>query len=385
MLKNDIYHITLAYNKLNIGILERLSCVASEYKQFKPLVIATRKSLNGIDAEKYNVNVFKVNNNPFCFSFFAIRLIIKHYIRKKSVILRYVPGSPMILFIAIIFRTITFELHGLPEGEVLNRNSRFIYKYLKSIEKFIMRLGCHKWVVVTHQIADFVRLNYKAEEVLLSPNFITLPNYIELGKSLFSEKNLIYNKQIKCVLIASNLSQTWQGIDVLVDYINNYINTYSRDIELSIYGSNLSENIKMKLISIERKSSRFKCKIFPITTSEKLSKDLIDFDCGFAPFALNRKGLVSSAALKTRLYLTNGIPVISPSQDDALSHLEQSSQRRLGFFLIKGNKQFNEALEEIDNNKMKYYSSYKVRYFVKSSKNLIMKSSFMTDLYHLGL
>ena len=111
---------------------------------------------------------------------------------------------------------------------------------------------------------------------------------------------------------------------------------------------------------------------------------MIDIDCGFAPFALKRKGLLSSVALKTRFYLSNGVPVISPSEDDAFSNLDIISQRKLGFFLTKGKEQFNNALEDIKKNKNQYYSSYRVRYFLKSLKILMIKESFMNKLINFG-
>lgn len=381
------FYCTATSAKTSIGLIDRLLGLAqANTNLFCFLFAPSKQNL----ANQYSApNIVETPSNPFL-KYLTISSHISNFFadnRLNIVILRYSPCAIYLWPIYILYPSIWVEFHGIPDCETSHRGNQKIRKILLFIESLILNIHVRNYLAVTSQINSYIRASYRYNETLISPNLIGYPKFSQHCKIILSASVGLYedNLQVspphrpyptRLVFIASNLSQPWQGIDILLNLLKQYCLTYEHsNVQLDIYGDSITDSIRKNIQDCNDEVHNLY--ILHNGSSKSISPtDLIAYDAGVAPLALSRKGLTSSCALKTRTYLSRGLPVLSNHSDDAFRHSIDFKQReRAGYYQFDSQLSFNKQLNSAIYFSLKYPFTKRLRYIYNSKVFLELKSA----------
>lgn len=306
-----ILHI-MAFKEMSNGIRSQLDSEKLIIKSFKninwKIIVLTDLS----PKSDYEVRV------PLFFRFIFFRELFQWYVILKNqdnfdfILMRHSLFDIFALFFSpLIKNRITihhtkelFELKGLRSG------LPFLLTFL--IEKYIGNYSlkfCRGIIGVTTEIAQ-----YELSRISLEKPIFTYPNGASKNRKK-SLKDRRSNNYLRFAFISSQF-YPWHGIDILTDSINNYFDEF------------LSENIKIYLIGnielhIEEEIKRsYKLnkilRICGFLEEERILKKLELCDGGISSLALFRNGMNEASSIKTRQYLSLGIPVVGGCRDTAI-------------------------------------------------------------------
>lgn len=385
------FYCTATSAKTSIGLIHRLSGLAqANANLFCYLFAPPQQNL----ANQYTApNIVETPSNPFL-KYLVISSHLKKFFADNSqniVIFRYSPCAIYLWPIYIRYPSIWVEFHGIPDFETSHRSNQRIRKILLFLESLILNTHARNYLAVTCQINSYIRASYRYNETLISPNLIGYPQFSQHCRIILSASVSLYQDNLQAspphcpdltrlVFIASNLSQTWQGIDTLLNLLKEFCLTYEHlNVQLDIYGSSISDSIERHIQHCNDEVHNLY--ILHNGSSKSISPtDLIAYDAGVAPLALSRKGLTSSCALKTRTYLSRGLPVLSNHSDDAFRHCIDTKQReRAGYYQFDSQLSFNKQLNSVIYFSLKYPSTKYLRYIYNSKIFLELKSANIID------
>jgi hypothetical protein len=392
-MNNKIFHYTTSYSRLSIGILDRLENLGLADISFRPVVIS---SANYSNISKYSHIKFQfLPQNIFllscclALSIFRVSADNKH----STIIVRYSPTAIYLWPIYILFPYVIWELHGLPFHETYNRKNHELRRLILTIEKKLLCLHRRKYLAVTRQIATHINENYQPKQVLISPNNLGFLNYKSKAMTLLKHRKAISSKvvpssqahKLKILFLASNLSQSWQGLDIASTFIEKFCySNIDMNVHLDVYGDNIPKILEKQLQNASRHIGNYSIKINSV--KHDLSHTFYqDYDLSLGPCALFRKNLTSSSSLKTRSCLTNGLPVASNYPDDAFSSSFTTSQdllKHICFFRFNSDHEFQRILLHIHYLKSTYPRSYDTRFFLIAKKHLSLLPSDLISRFY---
>ena len=197
-----------------------------------------------------------------------------------------------------------FELRGLRSG------LPFLLTFL--IEKYIGNYSlkfCRGIIGVTKEIAQ-----YELSRIKLNKPIFTYPNGVSKNRNK-SIKDRRSNNYLRFAFISSKF-YPWHGIDILMDSIENDFDAFlSENIEIYLIG-----NIELHIEEEIKRSKKLNkiLRVCGFLEEEKILKKLELCDGGISSLALFRNGLNEASSIKTRQYLSLGIPVIAGCRDTAI-------------------------------------------------------------------
>jgi glycosyltransferase involved in cell wall biosynthesis len=258
----------------------------------------------------------------------AFRWLKAHQHQYDAIIMRYNYADPFVYWHSRWFKNVftihhTFEIEqirlgggikqliasflgkpALSQSKIVNHLGNGLAAIVALIEQQVGKriLAKTKGIIgVTHEIAEYenARLNQK------KPSY-SFPNGIDV-----SSIELVADERSgipKLVFIASDVSLSWHGLDLLIDALKNS----SELFELHIIGGGYQP-----FAEVCAEDERFVFHSAKIRS--KYKKIFAKSDVGIGAFAHKRVGGMKEACtLKVREYLASGLPVYSGHQDGAL-------------------------------------------------------------------
>jgi glycosyltransferase involved in cell wall biosynthesis len=239
--------------------------------------------------------------------YFVYRAINKLKSRYDIIILRYLPID-IFLFLSNFKNTKLFFIHHTKEGKVYNEFPNTIVSNIyRILDFFLFRLNekkVHGFLAVTKDIIqyEYLRGYSKLKKSYCIPNGIILNN------------NKVYRStetRIVKLVFVSTLFYSWQGLEVLLESINNYTGVI--DFELHIIGD-LND---AQLVLLNNNQHRNRIYKYGKLNAIEISNVLTHCDLGLS--MLNSKKILNEATtLKVREYLNLGLGVYSQIGDSAL-------------------------------------------------------------------
>ncbi|HHB92321.1 MAG TPA: hypothetical protein ENK59_03805 [Thioploca sp.] len=257
----------------------------------------------------------------------AFRWLKEHQNQYDAVVMRYNYADPFVYWNSRWFKNVftihhTFEIEqiqlgggikqlfasflgkpDLTQSKMANRLGNGIVAIVVFIEKHLGKriLARTKGILgVTHEIAEYENARLKQKKTCYSfPNGIDVSS-IELAKDERADIP-------KLIFLASDVSLSWHGLDLLIDTLRNSKESF----EVHIIGSSYSQ-----FAEICMGDARF---IFHGMRDWDYRKRIFaKCDIGIAQLALERKGMKEACNLKVREYLAAGLSVYSGHKDAGL-------------------------------------------------------------------
>jgi hypothetical protein len=393
-MNNKIFHYTTSYSRLSLGILDRLENLASADHNFEPVVITSARFINTANHSHIQFQCLSQNILILflCLAFSIFRNCAKH--KGATIVVRYSPSAIYLWPIYVLFPYVIWEFHGLPFYETCNRKNYALRSLVLTIEKNLLSLHPRRYLAITRQIATHITENYQPKQVVICPNTMGFPNYHNKALSLLKHRKNLYSnhvnqsnqsRNLNILFLASNLSQPWQGLDIASKFIKKFCYYNSRiSLHLDIFGDNMPATLQAQLQSDMQSIANYSLSI------NSLKQDLVHtffqgYDLSLGPCALLRKNLTSSASLKTRSCLINGLPVASNYPDDAFNSsfkLSLDSLKSLCFFRFNSDDEFQRILLHILHLKYTYPVSYNARFFLIAKNYLNILPSNLISRFH---
>lgn len=121
-----------------------------------------------------------------------------------------------------------------------------------------------------------------------------------------------YASDKKIVMIAVAQLASWHGFDRMLVALSRVKSSLTQNIEFVIVGDGHElENLKMTANTLGLDNVVFKGRLIGVS----LKNELLSADVGVSSLGLFRKGLTEASDLKTREYMSYGLPVISSGTD----------------------------------------------------------------------
>jgi hypothetical protein len=229
--------------------------------------------------------------------YFQVVIFIRKY---EFVILRYIPADPFFALLILLFgQKICTVHHTIEKKEILNK----FRLSLKSISKFavelifgsLSRTFSRCLIVKTNEIGI-----YQGRHSIGKSNFIIYPN--AGGKNHTIEDRRSVSPTL--LFIGSNLTQPWQGLDIILNFLN--------DLHLE-YRFHVIGEASLELEDMMRENPQV---TYHGVLNEKQIIQVSSFcDIGLSVFGLHRKNMREACPLKVRQYLNLGLPVYLPHKD----------------------------------------------------------------------
>lgn len=242
------------------------------------------------------------NSDVLTYLYIRIRFvfwILKHKSKYDIILLRYSPYDPFQFLICFFLKNYLTVHHTFENEEIFISNKFVRLKYF--FELFFSKIVLNKSigaVGVTNEICEYERNRSNS-----SLNYFVYPNGI-LSDFVASRVN---NNNIECVFISS-LFQSWTGIDIL---INDYKKTGDLGLKIHLIGSihsDLLEEIKDSNLFI----------IHGELDNDEIRHVFNRCTLAISSFGFDKKNMKEACPLKSREYLSAGLPVVGSYIDSAL-------------------------------------------------------------------
>ena len=307
--------------------------------------------------------------NPIYYFYGWINFKIEYYyiLWKSSqlvdiLLLRYSVYDPFQVLFAIFFRKKLYFIHHtkeIDEIKLKRGTSGIISLYVEMLLSKLTLSFASGIIAVTDEILKYQQKKIKKQTKKI--DFFVYPNGIlmdfEILKSFVKHEyiNENINENINILFVASHFS-IWHGLELLI----NNVSKSKLKFNLHIIGD-VDKYLLEKIPEDKRIILHGK-----LNFSEYLS---IACNChvGLSSFLLEKKNMLFACTLKTREYLSLGIPVFSGHYDIFPSNFP---------FYRKGNLNIEDIIDF--GNEMRKYS--KIEIFEKS-KNYIDKKILVDELY----
>jgi glycosyltransferase involved in cell wall biosynthesis len=242
--------------------------------------------------------------------FVSIRVHLLYYFHKlfhKSkcydiVLIRYIPGSFLLLLFLIFRGRKTYTVHHTIESReiIANKSVKGYLSLLKEESIGRLAVSLTRGVIsVTDEILEYQRSRFffnQQRPCLVYPNGITYTEVEPLDSR-------VSHSPPRLVTIASKFYD-WVGLDIILEKLKSQSRPFSLDVvgECSEYLIAAAES--MPTVTLHGPLGGDQLKVL-------LSSADLGLDC----FALERKGMRQGCALKVREYLLAGVPVYGPYCD----------------------------------------------------------------------
>ncbi len=242
-------------------------------------------------------------NNRLGIRFNQARAVNKLTNKYERVILRYPLVDPL-LFLLIKNKDRIILEHHTKELEELETTGDIRLQF----EKWLG--GCwiksfRALIAVTPEILDYeIKRSNFSGPTRFFPNSIDLDSYQNFERMPSPEEET----PVQVVMVSTYFSK-WQGLDILLEQIEN--NTDLPPFELHLAG-------KISPDSIDRCKREPRIKFHETLTSEQLFELYQSMDLGIGSLAVTKKGMTQATALKVREYLAAGLPLVLNYDDPAI-------------------------------------------------------------------
>lgn len=256
----------------------------------------------------------------------ALNKLTKTYDR---ILLRYPLVDPLLFFLVknkgkIILEHHTKELEELQTtGDIRLLFEKWLGgRWIKSFRAL---------TAVTPEIVDYEisRSNFSGPTGFF-PNSIDLDSYLDFQR----KPHLAESDSLQVVMVSTYFS-TWQGLDTLLDQIEDIP-------DLPPFELHLAGKIDPELILRCQQHSQIK--FHDTLTSKQVFELYQSMDLGVGSLAVSKKGLKQATALKVREYLAAGLPVVLAYDDPAIP-------KSFPYVLHQSNFNLKEALEFAKNHR----------------------------------
>lgn len=369
-------HFTFAWGRLSQGVVARLNGLSLELDSFRPRVIASRE-VNSLDCNNEIVRVTK--RSLLIYFLYAVRIAILAHRKagKERVVIRYSPTAIYLWPLYLSGVDVVVEIHGIPGEEVSHRRNSLVKRAVVEMELILLRSRKRDYIAVTDQIKKVVEKRLAPRSVLLLANPVSFKDSRKWAIEYLNRKEEIRDLRSKCkidlLFLCSNLGQAWQGVDVLLAYLDNmFEDGFDTEVTLDIAGKNEQEADILRAREIEGRHEGLRIRFIGEQDERKVcSKEYL---AGFAPMCLERKGLRSSASLKTRTYLRYGIPVISRYPDDAyvesFDKEVNSDSKARSFNIAPSSIILEKTISKLVKAREKYPRSYRIRVMLDGERHI---------------
>jgi len=290
----------------------------------------------------------------------------------------------------IYFRGITAEKNLLKFSKIYNDriifeiNSIMIdeYKTRKAYGKIVLNLLFMKKILnnslacitITDEIARSIQKTagrkIKTKTISNSVNVDSFP-LVNKSRSINKEINLLFIGYIA----------EWHGLDRIIKGISRYKGEYK--IKLSIVGDGTLTYSYKKMVKDNNLDSSVS--FLGLVYGEDLDPLFDKCDIAISTLALHRQGLVETAALKNREYLSRGVPFVLSDIDVDLKDKDEISQFIFNVtpddspINIYEVVDFHKQLLRIETQNGGQYIKEKIRAFAKNNVDVSIKMKMFTE------
>ena len=229
---------------------------------------------------------------------------LKNNIDNYDVILfRYSLADPFQFINIRLFKKMYTVHHTLEGNEVaLYEGFRgYLKRIFETLNGKVVLKNVRGVVGVTKEIVDYEKDRCK------KPNLAEFcwPNGVNLDD--FDLANDERGGIAKFMMVASNFADSWNGLDVIVEFLKRQ--TYK--FEFYIIG-------KISRVHLDLIGDDPRFFVEGVLDSNNIKRIANKCDFGFGSFSLDRKGMREACTLKVREYLSLGLPVLSGHIDSGL-------------------------------------------------------------------
>ncbi|MHA7131855.1 glycosyltransferase family protein [Algoriphagus namhaensis] len=294
---NLVYIAYLADWKVSQGVIRKITDQVKTWsvEHNVTLILISNCEVTFESNSNFNVKFFRINSfrsKAFVFSF------VFNYLESIDIDIIYTRSIlPFFGFKKILKNyKVVYEINSLVRKELDSKIKNSLRDYLNYF-KNIYSLSFHTYlaglVCVTNEIEKFEN-SYKIPSIVI-------PNGISTNKL---NKKIGSGSIIPQLVFVGSPNQSWHGIEEILDFADKF----QSQLGFHIVGAVATESI----YSVENIT------FYPYMNDSDVDNLIVNFDIAICSASLYKKGMYEACPLKTRKYLSLGIPMIMPYVDTAL-------------------------------------------------------------------